>query len=165
MPITRLSKQKGKEKDDDKKEFKFSFTANAQDLKRSFILNITNGAGGLARVGNLEVKVNGTQIIFNHDEDLNDLEDIVKIKKKICKDDDHDDDSKSSGKNDGKDKKFNTKSSKTQIDCSILVNNFFNKKTDALSASMWGIKEGINTVEVKIKDERNNFGLDISEVL
>ena len=162
LPITRLTKQKGKEKDDDKKEFKFNFTANLNDLKRNFILNITNGAGGLARVGNLEVKVNGTTIIFNHDEDLNDLYDIVKIKKKLCKDDDHDENSKSSAKNDGKDKKFSTKNSKITPDCSILVNNFFNKKTDALSVGLLNIKEGLNTIEVKIKDERNNFALDIS---
>ncbi|MFN8672247.1 MAG: PA14 domain-containing protein [Candidatus Sericytochromatia bacterium] len=165
LPITRISKQKGKEreKDDDKKRV-FTFSASEDDLKRNFILNITNGAGGGEKVGNLEVFINGTQVIFNHDEDIDNIDDINKIKKKLCKDDNDDKDGKDSGKKDD-DKKFKVnhdEHNKNKPSCELLISNFFNRKTDNLSVNLPDIKEGLNTLEVKVKDERNNYAIDIS---
>ncbi|MFN8674325.1 MAG: S8 family serine peptidase [Candidatus Sericytochromatia bacterium] len=165
LPVTRINKQKGKEREkDDNKKRVFTFNASQDDLKRSFILNITNGAGGGERVGNLEVFINGTQVIFNHDEDIDNTDDINKIKKKLCKDDSDDRDGKDSGKKDD-DKKFKIKHDehdKNKPSCELLISNFFNKKTDALSVGLPSIKEGVNSLEVRVKDERDKFALDIS---
>jgi hypothetical protein len=152
LPVTRIQKSKNKKEKEDKKSKTFKFNVLNSDLKRDFILNITNGSDGGERVGNLEVKVNGKQIIFNNPEGFEHIDDIHKIKKELYIDDD---------------KKFNTKhdkdnDNKNKIDSSLLIQNFFNKKTDSLSARMWGIKEGENILEVNIKDERNNYSLDIS---
>ncbi|MFN8674227.1 MAG: hypothetical protein U0457_19360 [Candidatus Sericytochromatia bacterium] len=167
LPVTRISKQKGKEREkDDNKKRVFTFNASQADLKRSFILNITNGSGGGERVGNLEVFINGTQVIFNHDEDIDNTDDINKIKKKLCGDDTDDRDGKERKKDD--DKKFkikhdkDDKNDKNKPSCELLISNFFNKKTDALSVGLPNIKEGVNSLEVRIKDERDKFALDIS---
>ncbi|MFN8670551.1 MAG: S8 family serine peptidase [Candidatus Sericytochromatia bacterium] len=164
LPVTRIIKQKGKEREkDDNKKRVFTFNASKDDLKRSFILNITNGAGGGERVGNLEVFINGTQVIFNHDEDIDNTDDINKIKKKLCGDDTDDRDGKEREKDD--DKKFKIKHDghdKNKPSCELLISNFFNKKTDALSVGLPSIKEGVNSLEVRVKDERDKFVLDIS---
>ncbi|MFN4152865.1 MAG: hypothetical protein ACK4IX_18120, partial [Candidatus Sericytochromatia bacterium] len=137
---------------EDKKSKNFKFNVLNSDLKRDFILNITNGSGGGEKVGNLEVKVNGKQIIFNNPEGFEDIDDIHKIKKELCRDDD---------------KKFHVKHDKdnykkNKLDFSIVMQNFFNRKTDSIGARMWGIKEGENILEINIKDERNNYSLDVS---
>lgn len=152
LPVTRIEKSKNKKEKDDKKSKIFKFNVLNSDLKRDFILNLINGSGGGEKIGNLEVKVNGKQIIFNNPEGFEDIDDIHKIKKELCKDED---------------KKFNVKhdkddDKKNKLDFSIVMQNFFNRKTNSLGARMWGIKEGENILEINIKDERKNYSLDVS---
>jgi hypothetical protein len=161
LPITKITKLK--KKDDEEKWKKFTFNTSNQDLNRKFILNLINGIDIGENVGNIEVKINGETIIFNHDEDLDNTDDISKIKKKLCKETENEH-NKNSKENDDDDKKLKTKhhNDKNEFTCSTLITNFFNRKTESLSVNLPNILEGINTLEIRVKDERKNYSLGIS---